>query len=120
MAGKGYDVHGESITDGAANGGIAVTLYENGSVVERDALVSPETLYVTDVQIGSETGGDTSLVADSKAAGRYLFHATLDAKDTVSIHFSKPFVCPRGKGLKFYGAGSNLNTCIIEGFIREA
>lgn len=114
-----FSIHGESITNGDASGGIAVTLYKNGSTTTR-ALATTEVLYVTDIQIGCETGADCSVVADSKAAGRYLFHATLDAKDTVSIHFSKPFVCIKGKGLKFFGASTNLNSCIIEGFIREA
>lgn len=115
----GYNVHGESITDGDASGGIAVSLYENGGVTAR-TLASTETLYITDVQIACETGADCSVVADSKAAGRYLFHGTLDAKDVVSIHFAKPFVCPKGKGLKFFGAATNINSCIAEGFIREA
>ena len=113
------NVHGESITDGDASGGIAVTLYENGSVTAR-TLVATEVLYITDVQIGCETGADCSVVADSKAAGRYLFHATLDAKDVVSIHFSKPFVCVKGKGLKLFGATTNINSCLIEGFIKKA
>ena len=114
-----FSVHGESITDGDASGGIAVTLYANGSTTTR-TLVSTEVLYVTDVQIGCETGADVWLVADSKAAGRYLFLGTLDAKDVISIHFSKPFVCPKGKGLKFYGASTNINSCTVEGFIQEA
>lgn len=115
----GYSVHGESITDGNASGGITVTLYENGGVTTR-TLTSTEILYITDVQIYCETGGDIWLVADSKVAGRYIVHGAVDAKGGMVINFSKPYVCPKGKVPKLYGAASNLNICLIEGFIREA
>ena len=75
---------------------------------------------ITDVQIYCETGGDIWLVSDSKAAGRYVVHAAVDAKGGMVLHFSKPFICPRGKGLKFFGAATNINSCLVEGFIREA
>jgi len=114
-----YEVHGESITDGDASAGVAVQLYDSGSVVER-TLLATEVLHVTDVQLLTETGADISLVADSKAAGRYVAHGTVDAKGGIVLHFSKPFVCPRGKGLVFYGATTNINSCLMQGFIREA
>ena len=114
-----YLVHGESITDGNASAGVAVQLYDSGSVVER-TLLATEVLHITDVQILCETGADIWLVADSKAAGRYVAHGTVDAKGGIVLHLSKPFVCPRGKGLVFYGAATNINSCLIEGFIREA
>jgi uncharacterized protein (DUF1684 family) len=114
-----YSVHGESITDGNASGGVAVTLYDSGSTDVR-TLLTTEVLYVTDARIQCETGADVFLVADSKAAGRYVVHGTVDAKGGVILHFSKPYACPKGKGLKFYGAATNINSCLIEGFIREA
>jgi len=113
-----FSVHGESITDGNASGGIAVTLYESGSTTVR-TLGAKEVLHVTDVRIQLESDYPASLVSDSKAAGRYLVHGRMSAKGGVIIHFSKPYVCPPGTGLKFYGADNNLNTCLIEGFIRE-
>ena len=113
------EVHGESITDGDASGGIAVTLYNKGSVDVR-ALAANEFLYITDIIIGCETGADVSLCADGKVAGEYIFHATLDAKDVITHHFARPFACAKATGLTFFGASSNLNTCIIEGFITEA
>lgn len=119
MADKSYSVHGESITDGDASGGIAVTLYNSGSVTAR-TLSLTEVFYITDVQIYCETGGDVWLVADSKAAGRYVVHGAVDAKGGMIVHFNKPFACPRGKGLKFFGAATNINSCLVEGFIREA
>ena len=120
MSDNSSEVHGESITDGDASGGIAVTLYEKASVTEREALGASEVLYVTDFTIGCETGANVSLVADGKVAGEYLFHATLDAKDVVVVHLKKPYACAKGTGLIFFGASTNLNTCIIEGFIASA
>jgi hypothetical protein len=114
-----FSIHGEALIDGNASGGIAVTLYDSGSVDVR-TLGAKEVLYVTDVQILCETGADVWLVADSKAAGRYVAHGTVDAKGGIVLHFRKPFVCPPGTGLKFYGATTNINSCLIEGFIREA
>jgi len=119
MAGS-YSVHGESITDGDASGGVAVTLYDSGSPNTVRVLLAGEVLHITDIQILCETGGDVWLVADSKAAGRYLLHGTLDAKGEIIKHYSKPYVCPHGTGLKFYGVATNINSCIIEGFIEEA
>ncbi len=115
----GFGIHGESITDGDSSGGIAVTLYTQGSVVER-SIGDNAVLYVTDFTIASETAGDTWLCADGKVAGEYIFHAALDALDVVSVHLSKPYACAKGTGLTFYGAASNISSCIIEGFIREA
>ena len=119
MADKSFSVHGEAIKDGNASGGEAVILYNSGSVDVR-TLAATEVLYITDVQLLCETGADLWLVADSKAAGRYVAHGTVDAKGGVILHFSKPYACPKGKGLKFYGATTNINSCLIEGFIREA
>ncbi len=118
-ASESFTVHGESITDGDSSGGVAVTLYNDGSVDER-SLKSNEVLRVTDIQIASETGGDTWLCADDKVAGESVWHGALDAKDVISVHLSKPFVCAKGTGLVFFGAASNISSCIIEGFIREA
>ena len=118
MAGS-YNVHGEAIIDGDASGGIAVILYDKGSVNVR-TLKAGEFLYVTDIQLLSETGADLWLVADSKAAGRYVAHGTVDAKGGIILHLNSPYCCSRGIGLKFYGAGDNINSCVIEGFIREA
>jgi len=116
---RGEPVHGESITDGDASGGVAVKLYGAGTVTER-VLGTKETLHVTDVQVLSETGGDVSLVADSKAAGRYVVHGTVDAKGGIVLHFMEPYVCPVGKGLKLFGIATNIDSCLIQGFITKA
>ncbi len=119
MAGSSFSVHGESITDGDSSSGVAVILYDSGSVEVR-ALKSTEVLHITDMQIYNETGGDTWLVVDAKEAGRYIVFASFDAKGGIVHHFSKPFVCPKGVVPKLFGAASNINSCLIEGFISEA
>jgi len=116
---RGEEVHGESITDGNASGGIAVTLYKAGSVVVR-TLAATEILYITDVRIFCEDGADCSLCADGKVAGEYMIHGTVAVKGGVVTHYEQPFACALGTGLTFYGAAANLNTCIIEGFITGA
>ena len=115
----GYSIHGESITDGDASSGITFILYESGGVTVRE-LISTEVLYITDLQVFCETGGDVWVVADTKAAGRYVTHASLDAKGGIILHFNKPYACPKGKVPKLFGAASNLNIGLIEGFIKEA
>lgn len=120
MADKSYEVHGEAIIDGNASDGIAVVLYNSGSVDVR-ALGTKEFLHVTDLHITMESSGkDYSVVADSKAAGRYLAYGQSYAAMIIDIHLSKPYVCPRGKGLVFFGSNDKMSACIIEGFITEA
>ena len=123
MAGSSFSVHGESITDGDSSGGVAVTLYDCGSPDETRTLGAKEVLHVTDVQIfveGAQGGTDVWLVADSKAAGKYVTHGHLDQYGGLVVNFRKPFVCAPGVGLKFYGADADLNVCLVEGFIEEA
>ena len=118
MSDRGNPIHGESITDGNASSGIAVTLYDGGSLTEH-TVGDDEIVYITDIQIASEPGGDVSLCADGKVAGEYLWHGTLDAKDQISVHFNTPRACVRGSTLVFFGGASDLNTCIVEGFITK-
>lgn len=115
-----YQVHGEAIKDGDASGGVAIILYNSGSVVVR-TLAPTEFLVITDVFISDETGGDTWLVADSKAAGRYIVHASFAAQSGVDKVLKSPYRCPRGVTPKFYGSNAaTISICIIEGFITEA
>lgn len=116
---RGEEVHGEIFIDGDASGGLEVVLYKAGSVVVR-TLTATEILYVSDVQILCETGGDIWLCADGKVAGEYVVHANVDAKGGLVLHFQQPRACAPGTGLTFYGAASNRNVCIIEGFIAGA
>lgn len=114
----GYSIHGEAIIDGDASGGITVLFYESGSVVAR-TLGAAEVLHVSDAALTSETGGDLWLCADGKVAGEYVAHGTVDAKGGIILHLRKPFVCAPGTGLTFFGAATNINSCIVEGWITE-
>ena len=116
---RGEPCHGEIIIDGDASGGLAVVLYKAGSTVVR-TLTATEILYVTDVQILCETGADVSLCTDGKVAGEYVAHGTVDAKGGLILHFQQPRAGAPGTGLTFYGAGTNVNSCIIEGFLAGA
>ncbi len=111
----GYPVHGE-LAGVTATTGVAVILYTSGGVVVR-AIGTNEFLVVTDFSIFSETGGNLFLCADSKAAGRYLFNAVLDAKGGESRHYSTPYRCPRGFGLKLFGVNSNVDSVMVQGYI---
>lgn len=121
---RGESIHGECIIDGDASAGIPVVLYRPsaftaaGVAVVR-SLTAKEILYITDVQIFCETGGDVSLCADGKVAGEYVTHGTLDAKGGIILHFEQPRACAPGTGLVFFGAATNINSCIIEGFITQ-
>lgn len=122
---RGEPVHGEAILDGDASGGIAVVLYEPsnfsaaGAAVVR-TLQDGERLYVTDVQIANEAGGDTWLCADDKVAGEYVSHANLAANGGIVVHFEQPRACAPATGLTFFGGAQGLNACIIEGFVTQA
>lgn len=122
---RGDPVHGECITDGDASGGIAVVLYRPSAFTAAGVAVvrtleDNERLYVTDVQILCETGGDVSLCADGKVAGEYVAHGTVDAKGGIILHFQQPRACAPGTGLTLFGAATNINSCIIEGYITQA
>lgn len=114
----GDAVHGESITDGNATGGVAVVLYGHGTVTVR-ALAVDEILYVTDVQIMCQDACDMSLVADGLVAGEYVVHGAVDALDQINIHFQQPRACAVGTGLIFFGGGANISSCLVEGFITK-
>lgn len=117
MAGSGWIVHGEvPVLDGDASDGIPVVLYDSGSTTVR-TLLATEFLVVTDVFLLSETGGDIYLVADSKAAGRYVMFAALAANGGVSKEFKIPYRCPKGYGLKLYGIATGIDQVTIQGRI---
>jgi len=113
---RGDPIHGERIVDGDASTLTALSIFDDGETDTR-TLADDEAIYVTDVMITSESGGDIFLVADAAAAGKYIFAGNLDAKDTVVMSFSSPYRCPLGVVPKFAGGGSDKNSCIIQGFI---
>lgn len=112
-------VHGEAIYDGDSSGGVAMILYESGSVTVR-TLGADEYLVVTDVTFFTEAGGDLFLVADSKAAGRYLLVAGMAGNGGYDKQYKTSYRCPKGKGLKLFGVATHRDMAIIEGYITQA
>jgi len=114
----GDPVHGEAIIDGDASAGVPVILYWPGSVQVR-TLAADEVLHITDIQIACETAADTWLCADGKVAGEYVVYGAVAVTNWFTMSFQQPRACPRGTGLIFFGAATNKNACIIEGFITK-
>ena len=114
-------VHGEYVSDGVdTSSGVAVILYLAGSATVR-AVAATEFLYITSVRLMCETGGDIALVADAKTAGQYIVEGAVDAKGGIVLDLShQPYGAPKGQGLTFFGAATNKNTCVVEGFIKGA
>lgn len=113
---ESYRVHGEIIKDGDASGGETAVLYDSGGTTVR-TLASTEFLHITSLFVNVESGGDVSLVADSKAAGRYIVHGNLPENGIIEHNVN--YRCPRGKVPKFFGAAENLNVVLFEGYIVE-
>jgi len=114
----GEPIHGESITDGNASGGVAVQLYKHGTVTTR-TLLAKEILYITDIQIMCQDACDMWLCADGKVAGEYVAYGAMDALDQINIHFQQPRACAPGTGLTFFGGAANISSCLIEGFLTQ-
>ena len=116
----GYNIHAERIVDGDASTLTALTLYEAGSTTER-TLAATEVLHITDVVIIDEEAADTQLIADSAAGGRYIVSTKTAVSIPIIIHFSTPYICPKGVVPKFKGgSGQAQSMCICQGFIQEA
>jgi len=114
---RGEPFHGERIVDGDASTLTALLLYKAGSTTAF-TLASNERLSITRVTIMNETGGDTALLADSAAAGKYIFEGSLFAQGGIDKDYSDfPYVCTKGVTPKFKGATTNKSTCIVEGFV---
>lgn len=121
---RGVPIHGEAILDGDASGGIATLLYPMPGGAAR-TLGSDEYLHITDLTVANETGGDTWYDVDADGdddhdVGEVIFSAMMDAKDFIHIQFVTPFICPKGKVPKLYGAANNRNVATIQGFITQS
>lgn len=114
---RGEPVHGERIVDGDAGTLTALSLFKAGSLTAY-TLKANERLFITHVTIMCETGGDVALLADSAAAGRYIFEGSLAATGGIDKDYrDNPYVCPKGVVPKGSGPGTNKTTFIIEGFL---
>lgn len=113
-------VHGELITDGDASTLTVINLYQGGTNTVISALGAKQYLYITDITIYLEDGGDFQLVADSAAAGRYIAHGNAAANGGLERALRSAYCCPKAVIPKFKGAGANVSSCIIEGFLRSS
>jgi hypothetical protein len=125
MSDSGEHVVGIAKVDGdtTANG-LEVVLYRAGELTAR-ALATTEHLYITDVMITNETGGDTYLdlntgVDNLHVAADIIVAGNLQANGGIIISYVVPRQCPMGKKPRFYAAATNLNVCVIHGYIRRA
>lgn len=117
----GYEgpVHGELLTDGDATALTALTLYQAGTVTAV-TLSGKMRLFVTDVFIMLESGGDFALVADGEVAGEYIAQGSAAANGGVQMSLRTAYRCQAATGVKFKGVNTNRNVCIIEGYVRSA
>lgn len=115
---RGDPIHGERIVDGSALTRTALTLYPSGEVTAR-TMVTGDRLYITDVYIFSEIGGDI-LLDTGGAAPRTIVDAMLDAKDYLHLHFRQPVACELSLPPQFTGIATGKDVCIIEGFLARS
>lgn len=115
----GEIVHGEFFIDGDGSGANEVILYKQGSTAVR-TLADTEFLYISDIVVTCETGGDVSVYFDTDAAGKRVLKMAVAAKSGYDHQYETPLCGPKGAKLYFVGAGTNVNYIAIEGFIRSA
>lgn len=121
MNDRGEQVMGVALLDGNGSAGVTMTLYRAGETTER-TLAATEHLYITDVDVVTEVGGDIYVDCDSDADGDHdlfdiLVAGTFDAKGGLSRRYVTPHQCPKGKKPKLFGIATGLDTCVIHGFI---
>ena len=112
-------VHGEYFLDGDASAEKSVVLYEGGTTTVR-TLAANEYLYITDVVMTCETGGDVALYFGTDVVGKRLLKMAVAAKSGYDHAYKTPFCGLKGEGLKLTMAATNVNYVAIEGFIRSA
>jgi len=112
-------VHCELVTDGDASALTVLKVYQRGTTTEIAALGAKQRLYITDIVMTSEAGGDVTLVMDAAAAGGYIHYGHVAAEATIIRHYVTPICCPAGVIPKFAGAAAERNTCIMEGFLNN-
>ena len=112
-------IHGELIVDGDGSTLTALTLYQSGTVTTV-TLTGKMRLFVTDVFIMLESGGDFELIADGEVAGEYIAQGNAAANGGVQMSLRTAFRCQAATGVKFKGVATNRNVCIIEGYVRSA
>lgn len=112
-------VHGEYFLDGDASAEKSVVLYEAGTTTVR-TLAANEYLYITDIVLTCETGGDVAVYFGTDVAGKRLLKMTVAAKSGYDHQYMTALCGPKGEGLKLTMAATNINFVVVEGYIRKA
>lgn len=124
MNDRGEQVMGVALFDGDGHAGITMTLYKAGETAER-VLAATEFLYITDIDLVTEVGGDIYVDCDSAGNGAHslfdiIVAGTFDAKGGLSRRYATPHQCPRGKKPVLFGISTGLDSLVIHGFICQA
>lgn len=114
----GEIVHGEVFVDGAGAAS-AIVLYQQGTSTVR-TLAATEFLYITDLVMTSEAGGEVSIYFGSDAVGKRLLKMVVAAKSGYDHEYCTPVCGPKGVGLTVNTTGADWTFVAIEGFIRSA
>jgi len=109
-------------SDGDTSAGVAVVLYIAGTSLVRTLAVT-EILFVTDLQVITEDGGDIFVDTDTDADGDHdafdiLMAGRLAANGGLSAHFQVHHQCARGKLPKLYASATNRDTLVLHGYVR--
>lgn len=123
---QGLPVHGYGRVDGDATSAtgthVVSVLNQHGSAAVYN-LAATETLYITDLYVSCETGGDIVVAADptpaAPPASATVFAATVPANFFIHLHFLTPFCCPDGEVLRMEGIATNVDMISYEGFVRR-
>jgi hypothetical protein len=90
---RGEEVQGE-ISSADASGGVTLSLYTPAGDVR--TLTSNEILVISDYLIAWNVAGSVALVANTDAAGKRIFKATVAAAGGVQANLQAPHYCARG------------------------
>jgi hypothetical protein len=78
---RGEEVHGEISSADASGAGVALLLY--GADGTARSLATSEILVITDIVASWSAAGSFAFVANTDAAGKRIFKATVDRKSVV-------------------------------------
>lgn len=123
---EGMPVHGYGRVDGDATTAtgtpVVSALNQHGSAAVYN-LAATEILYITDLYVSCETGGDivvaASAVLPAAPASATVFAATVPANFFIHLHFLTPFCCAAGEVLRMEGIATNVDMISYEGFVRR-
>jgi hypothetical protein len=121
---QGTQVFGVVNHDGDTSGGQEASLYLSG-MSSTFSLGSNEVLFITDIQVITEGGGDIFVDFDSGADGAHddedlIVAGNFAANQGVVTDFQTPRQGPPGKVPKLFGAAQDRDTLIFHGYVGRA